>query len=165
MKKTFLLLSVFVFLTTFVLPAPRYVETIRNANIRAAAATNATLVATSRKGDIFQLIKETDKWYIIQMFSGKNRYIYKTLARISAYTPSLPETIEQRRHIFREWNEAEESAQVDANRRYPPEKNLKRNLDYLHLQYDRKKLDLAHKYNLKPPDLRRIVLEGGFKGW
>ncbi len=165
MKKTAILLSVFFFLTTLALPAPRYVETIRNANIRAGAATNSALVATSEKGDIFQLIKETDKWYIVQMFSGEDRYIYKTLARKSAYTPSLPETIEQRRNIFREWNDAEASAQADADRRYPPEKNLKGNLAYLHLQIDKKKLDLAHKYNLQPPDLRRIVLEGNFKGW
>lgn len=165
MKTKITLLTVILFLPTLAFSAPRFVETVRNANIRAGAATNATLVATSNKGDIFQLIQETDKWYVIRMFSGEDRYLYKTLARIASYTPTLPETIEQRRNVFRDWNEAEAAAQSDADRRYPPDKNLKRNLEYFQLQADRKKLDIAHKYGLQPPDLRRIILEGSFKGW
>ena len=99
------------------------------------------------------------------MFSGDTRYIFKSLARATAYTPAIPDTIEERRNIFREWIKADETAQADADRRYPPDKNLKRNLNYLHLQADRKKLEITHKYKLQPPDLRRIVLEGNFKGW
>lgn len=165
MKKTAILSSVFLFLTTFALSAPRFVETIRNANIRTGPSTSSTLLAASEKGDIFQLIEETDKWYIVRMFSGENRYIFKTLARATGYTPTIPETIEQRRNVFRDWKEADISAQADADRRYPPDKDLKRNLIYFQLQADRKKLDITHKYNLQPPDLRRIVLEGNFKGW
>ena len=103
MKKSAVSSIVFLFIFTFSVSAPRFVETVRNANIRAGAATNATLVATSNKGDIFQLIQETDKWYVIRMFSGEDRYLYKTLARIASYSPTIPETIEQRRTVFRDW--------------------------------------------------------------
>jgi SH3-like domain-containing protein len=165
MKKLAIISSIFLFLTTYALSAPRFVETIRNANIRSGPSTRSTLVAASKKGDIFQLIKETDKWYIVRMFSGDTRYIFKSLARVTTYTPAMPDTIEERRDIFRGWIEADKTAQADADRRYPPNKNLKRNLNYLHLQADRKKLEITHKYRLQPPDLRRIVLEGNFKGW
>jgi len=164
-KNFFITLILLIFLANLGLAAPRFIETIRNANIRAGASTRATLVATSQKGDVFQLINENDKWYIVSMFSGDERYIYKTLARITAYTPTLPETIEQRREVFQAWKDADASAQAEADRRYPPDRNLKRNLNYMKLQVDRKKLDIAHKFKLQPPDLRRIVLEGNFKGW
>ena len=165
MKKTAIFSVLFILISTLAYSAPRFVETIRNANIRADSTTRSTLVATSKKGDIFQLMKETEKWYIVRMFSGENRYIFKNLARITTYTPSLPETIEERREVFRAWNEADADARAEADRRYPPDKNLKQNLNYMQLQTDRKKLAVTHKYNLQPPDLRRIMVEGNFKGW
>ena len=164
-KKYFVFIILHLFLTSLALSAPRFVETTRNANIRSAASTSSTLVATANTGDIFQLISENDKWYIVSMFSGDERYIYKTLARITSYTPALPETIEERREVFTAWKEADEAAKAEADKRYPPEKNLKQNLNFMKLQVDRKKLDIAHKFKLQPPDLRRIVLEGNFKGW
>ena len=165
MKKTAIISTVFLFLMTYAFSAPRFVETTRNANIRSRPSTSATLVATAEKGDIFQLIEETDKWFQIEMFSGEERFLYKNLARITAYEPSLPGTIEERREVFQAWNKIDNSAKAEADRKYPPDRNLKQNLDYLHLQLDRKKLEIAHKYGLQAPDLRRIVLEGNFKGW
>lgn len=165
MKKTAIISTVFLFLITYAFSAPRFVTTTRNANIRSQPSTKATLVATTERGDIFQLIEETGKWYQIEMFSGEERFLYKTLAKITVYEPSLPETIEERRTVFKEWNDVDAAVRADANRKYPPESNLKRNLDYLHLQLDRRKLEIAHKFKLQPPDLRRIILEGSFKGW
>jgi len=120
---------------------------------------------TSRRGDIFQLIDETENWYVIRVFSGQDRYLYRTLAQPAAYEPSLPDTIEARREVFRAWGQADEEAKQEADRRYSPESNLKRNLEYLQLLVDRKKLEIAHKYDLQPPDLRRIIVEGNLKGW
>lgn len=165
MKKPALIMIVLMFMVCAAIAAPRFIQTTRRANIRAGASTNSTLVATSQRGDIFQLINETDKWYVIRVFSGSDRYLYKTLAEPAAYEPSLPDTIETRREIFRAWGQADEEAKQEADRRYPPESNLERNLQYLQLQLDRKKLDISHKYDLQPPDLRRIVLEGNLKGW
>ena len=85
--------------------------------------------------------------------------------KVASFKITLPETIEQRREVFQAWKDADASAQAEADRRYPPDRNLKRNLNYMKLQVDRKKLDIAHKFKLQPPDLRRIVLEGNFKGW
>ncbi len=165
MKNTAILSIVSLFLLSYAWSAPRYIETTRNANIRSGPSTSSTLVATSRKGDIFQLVEETENWYLIRMFSGSDRYLYKTLGRMTPYEPALPGTIEERRKVFREWKESDREAKNDADRRYPPESSLERNLTYFQLQSDRKKLDIAHKNNLQPPDLRRIVLEGNFKGW
>lgn len=145
--------------------APRFIETTRRANIRAGASTSSTLVVTSRRGDIFQLINETENWYVIRLFSGQDRYLYKTLARPAAYEPSLPDTIEARREVFRAWEQADAEAKREADRRYSPDSNLKRNLEYLQLLVDRNKLEIAHKYDLQPPDLRRIIVEGNLKGW
>lgn len=164
-KISSLALAVLFFLTGTGLAATRFVETTKNANIRSGPSTSSTRVVTADKGDIFQLLGEDEKWYRIRMFSGAERYLYKTLARPVAYQPGLPESLEERREIFNEWKEADQEARDDADRRYSPDNNLERNLNYFQLQQDRKKLEIAHRHGLKPPDLRRVVLEGYFKQW
>jgi hypothetical protein len=144
----------------------RYIEIVKGSvNIRAGTTTRSRIVAKARRGDVFELRGEEGRWYEIHLFSTSFRYVHKSLARTTRYAPEVPAEIETRQEFFRGWIEAGNRARQEADRRYPPDRNLERNLEYYQLLNDRYKLDLMHRFKLLPPVYRRIAIEGHQKGW
>ena len=103
--------------------------------------------------------------YEIQLFSGDSRYIHKSLARPVSYKPQAPEDLTLRQQIYEGLGKAAERAETEANERFPPGKDLKKNLDYVRFLNDRYKLELIQQYQVQSPIYRRIAIDGGQKSW
>lgn len=143
-----------------------YVRVVKgNVNIRNSASTQALKVAAAKQGDIFELAGEEGKWYEIELFSGGRRFLHKSLAKPVSYRPEVPEEVDVRRQLFKEWREIGERAKLEADRKYPPGKNLDRNLSHEQNLGDRYRLELLQKLGIQPPAYRRILIEGYQKGW
>ena len=143
-----------------------YIEISRpQVNVRAAAGTSSALVVKARGGDVFELEGETGRWYIIHMFSGDSRYVHKSLAKEARYSPLAPEDAGARREIFQAWLEAEKKVEEEADRRYSPDQNLEKNIEFGRILSDRYKLEVIHRFKIQPPLYRRIAIEGFQKGW
>ena len=134
-------------------------------NVRAAPSTSANVITKAFTGDIFELEEERSAWYAIHLFSGDVRYVHKSMARKTGYTPAAPENLSVRQEIFRAWIEVETKVQREAAKRYPPDASLKKNIEYSRILTDRYKLRLMHKFQVQPPVYRRIAIEGFQKGW
>ena len=148
------------------LSAAHYVEIrTRIANVRNAPRRGAGIVAKAARNDVFQLEDEKGNWYAIHLFSGATRYVHKSVARPVAFVAELPSDSSVRNDIFKAWKKAEQRARVEADRRRPPERNLKRNISLKNLLNDRYKLRVFHDFQLPPAVYRRIVLEGYRRGW
>lgn len=148
------------------LAAERYVEVTKdNVNIRSAATTRSQTLGRANKGAVFHLTGENSPWYQIELFSGEARFVHKSLAKPVSYKPQAPEDPGVRQQIFQALNSVTERAEKEANDRFPPGKDLKKNLDYILLLNDRYKLELFQQNQLQAPIYRRIMIEGGQKGW
>ncbi|MEE8348902.1 MAG: SH3 domain-containing protein [Acidobacteriota bacterium] len=146
--------------------ANKYIEVVAyRANVRVAATTSATLVVTSHRGDIFELLGENPNWYQIQLFSGEIRHLHKSLAKEVLYKPEVPEDTALRSQIFQALNEAEARVIKEADQRYPPNSRLPMNLQYQTQLRDKYKLEVMHQLNSQAPIFRRIFLEGLKNDW
>ena len=153
-------------LTGSALSANQYVEiTAYRANIRSAPSTSASLVVTAHRGDIFELLDEGKDWYQLHLFSGEVRHLHKSLAKQISYQPEVPEDSSLRREILHALNEAEERVIQEADRRFPPDSRLGRNLQYQTQLRDKYKLEVMHRLDAQPPVYRRITIEGLQKSW
>ncbi|MDA2939287.1 SH3 domain-containing protein, partial [Acidobacteria bacterium AH-259-A15] len=138
--------------------AKNYIQiTKRRVNIRFAPTISSPLIAKANRGDIFELKGEKRGWYEIHLFSGDWRYVHKSLARESTYSPEVPNSRSLRRQVFKAWVEVEAKVQREADRRYPPSTSLKKNIEYSRILADRYKLGVAHKFEVQPPIYRRIA--------
>jgi hypothetical protein len=144
-----------------------YIEsTDDSANILNYPRSNADVVATAKKGDLFKPVSEDSNWYKIKMFTGSDRYISKNHSRSttieisSKIVSSIPEP--KRRRIFMEMVGAEGRAQEEADQLYPMtiKDNIDRNIAYNSLLKDRYKLAMAHKFDILLPTYDKIVIEG-----
>ncbi len=136
-------------------------------NIRFAPSTSSVVVAFARAGDIFELADMSGDWYEIYMFSGEARYVHKSLAVVSEYRVTLPQSVATRRTVFKAFVKAEDRATAEADRRYPPtnRQNIERNIDYQRILDDRYKLDVTQQHGVQPPIYRKLVAEGLKNGW
>ena len=134
-------------------------------NIRAAPSTSARVITKAFAGDIFELEEERNAWYAIHLFSGDVRYVHKSVAGKTGYTPEIPENLSVRQEIFRAWLEVETKVQREAAKKYPTDASLKKNIEYSRILTDRYKLRLMQKFEVQPPVYRRIAIEGFQKGW
>ncbi len=158
--------SLLLALTGSALSANQYVEiTAYRANIRSGPATSASLVVTAHRGDVFELLDEGQNWYQLHLFSGEVRHLHKSLAQPISYQPEVPENTSLRRQIFQALNEAEERVIQEADRRFPPNTRLGRNLQYQTQLRDKYKLEVMHRLDAQPPVYRRISIEGLQKSW
>lgn len=157
---------ILLFLSGPLLSAAHYVEIrTRIANIRNAPRRGAGIVAKAARHDVFQLEDEKGNWYAIHLFSAATRYVHKSVARPVSFVAELPSDSSVRRDIFKAWKDAEQRARDEADRRRPPDRNLKRNLRLRNLLNDRYKLKVFRDFRLPPAVHRRIVLEGNRRGW
>ncbi len=75
----------------FAFATPQFIEIIeKKANIRIGPSNSETIIVQAKKGDIFEVKGETEKWYKINMFSGEYRYVNKSMVIPTTYTILLP---------------------------------------------------------------------------
>ena len=148
------------------LSAQQYLQvTSRRANLRFAPTTGSSIVATTHREDIVELKDESGDWYHVRLFSGELRYLHKRLAREVHYSPEVPQEFSRRREIFKAFQEVDRKVKKEASRRYPADKNLKKNIEHAAILEDRYKLEVVHRFEVQAPLYRRIAIEGLQKGW
>ena len=138
--------------------------TIESAPIYFENNEQSTLITKAQKGDIFELIGEKDGWYEISMLCGEYRYIQEAQAEIIEFIPSLPEE-KIARAMWDEFGKAEDKSVIEADKKYPPDKDLYENIDYGRILEDKYKLEIFHKYNVQPASYMKILTEGAEKRW
>jgi hypothetical protein len=120
---------------------------------------NSEMIAKARKGDIFKLEGEQNNWYEIGMFSGEYRYILKANAVLNKFDPILPEDKTQDK-IYEELSKAEDRSMEEADKKYPLDEDMIKNIDYNRILVDRFKLELFHNYNISPAIHSALVVRG-----
>jgi len=109
--------------------ADQYVQvTGDNVNIRFSPSTSSQVIASARKGDIFELEGEEQEWFAISLFSGEYRYIHKSLAIEVPYEPEVPGSVSVRQQMYKAFWDLEGTAMADADRRYPPTIDVMKNI-------------------------------------
>ena len=63
------------------------------------------------------------------------------------------------------FQEVDRKVKEEAARRYPADKNLKKNIEHAAILEDRYKLEVVHRFEVQAPLYRRIAIEGLQKGW
>lgn len=98
----------------------------RGINLRTGPTTDSFIVGRAWKGDVFELVGETDKWYEIVMFSGDSRYVSKSWAArltedeiLPGHGMHLPASGDVRRAIQRDIRHAKARAKGEAEEVIP----------------------------------------------
>ena len=164
--RLFLTSSFILALSGSVFSANQHIEiTAYRANIRDAATTSSSLVVTARRGDIFELLGESQSWYQVRLFSGEVRHIHQSLAKAIIYKLEVPESTSLRRQIFQSLDEAAKRAIHEADVRYPPDTQLRMNLQHQAELRDKYQLQVMHQLNSQTPIYRKLSIEGFRNGW
>ncbi len=146
--------------------ADQYVQiTGDRVNIRFSSSTSSQIIATARKGDIFELEGEEQDWYAISMFSGEYRYVHKTLAQGVSYEPKVPGSVSVRQQMYKAFWGFEGKAMADADRRYPPTVDVMKNIEYSRILEDKYGLEVVHRFNAQAPIHIKIAVEGAENNW
>jgi hypothetical protein len=146
--------------------ADQYIQvTGDGVNIRFSPSTSSQIITAARKGDIFKLEGEEQGWYEISMFSGEYRYIHKSLAQELFYEPTAPGSVSVRQQMYRAFWDLEGKAMAEADRRYPPTRDVMKNIEYSRILEDKYKLEIVHQFNTQAPIYIKIATEGAEKNW
>jgi hypothetical protein len=122
-----------------------HIEVIKDVNIHLKANSNSTIVARAQKGDVFTLVKITDNWYQIYMFSGEPRYVRQTAANGTTTSPALPSSAMK---ACEKIDNAEGRSTDMAENKYP--NDIYKKIDYSRILVDKFKLSIFHEYNIPP---------------
>jgi len=165
-KKCLMSAALMITMSVTAYSADQYVQvTGDNVNIRFSPSTSSQVIASARKGDIFELEGEEQGWYEISMFSGEYRYIHNSLAKEVPYEPKMPESVSVRQQMYRAFWDLEGKAMADADRRYPPTIDVMKNIDHSRILEDKYKLEVVHQFNTQAPIYIKIAAEGVEKNW
>ena len=165
-KKCLMSAALMITMSVTVYSADQYVQvTGDNVNIRFSPSTSSQIIASARKGDIFELEGEEQGWYEISMFSGEYRYIHKSLAKELSYEPIMPGSVSVRQQMYRAFWDLEGKAMAEADRRYPPTLDVMKNIEYSRILEDKYKLEIVHQFNTQAPIYTKIAVEGIENNW
>ena len=120
------------------------------------------LIAYAANKDVFELMGERPEWYEIDMFSGEYRFVSKADAVPTEFSPTLPDDGIQDR-VWEELGKAEDRSIIEADKKYSPDKDMMKNIDYSRVLQDRFKLEIFHKYRLAPPIHGPLTVKGALK--
>lgn len=162
MKRS-LILTIFIFSSTFIVGQEYIKVTKESVNIRFKPSSSSQIISAAKKGNVFEFYKEVGDWYAVFIFSGEDRYIHKSLCEKITYSFNLPDDEQQRKKVFKELLSAEDRATNEADRKYP--NDVMKNIDQQRVLDDRYKLLVINKYNLQPPIYDELKLEGVQKRW
>lgn len=135
-----------------------------SAPIRFGPSESSDLVATGRKGDVFERVSDSGDWVEIKMFSGEWRYVRRSQTAIVSYQSSNGLSLDRRKALYRAMLAAEDRADTDASAKIPA-RQVKENIVLNRILNDRYKLDAMRSFGLQPPEYRSIVIEGVSSGW
>ncbi len=165
-KKYLISVALMITMSVTAYSADQYVQvTGDNVNIRFSPSTSSQIIASARKGDIFELEGEEQEWFAISLFSGEYRYIHKSLAIEVPYEPKMPESVSVRQQMYKAFWDLEGKAMADADRRYPPTIDVMKNIDQSRILEDQYKLEVVHQFNTQAPIYIKIAVEGVEKNW
>ncbi len=159
----------FALLALFAIPATTLAQdyviiTGESVNIR--TAPGGTIVGQAASGDVFRFYVRGAGWFGIFMFSGEDRYVHASLARLTDSVPAQPDEATRRR-VFQALVRAEDRATAEADRRIAPTTlaTIYRNIDLQRVLDDRYKLEVCHRFGIQPAHYNSLKLEGVRKGW
>ena len=131
------------------------------------------VIGRAQKGDIFQVVGQTEDWYEILMFSGEPRYVTKSdyvypLAKtdlIEGHRMSLPTSTARSRSIFWDTEKGLDRAAREALELIPATLNRERYTVLKKVLEDKILLEMFHIHGLQPALYRELVAEARREGW
>jgi len=158
-------ISILLLLFCSILWAQQYIEIIANrANIRVKPSKYSQRVAVAKKKDIFVFQGLEGNWVKIFMFSGESRYIHKQLTQMVRYTPELPKNQLSKR-VFKALYYVEGLSKEHALERTNSKKYTQKSIEVQRLLDDKYKLEVCHKYGIKPALYNLLTSVGVEKNW
>jgi len=141
-------------------------------NIRTGPGMDRAIVAQAAKGDMFEMVGETDDWYEIMLFTGDRRYVHKFWALEVGDPDSLPEinmglppSAGTRRSLFLDIYFAEGRAQDQADEILPPSADRERNRHFRRMLEDQAILTVMDIYEVQPVLYWDLMEEAITKDW
>jgi hypothetical protein len=138
----------------------------RAINLRTGPGTERFIVGRAWKGDIFELVGETDSWYEIVMFSGEYRYVSKSWAAgltetqlLPGHGMRLPASGETRHAIYRDIRHAKARAKGEAEEIIPESVNSERNQVLRWILEDHHIMEVMGIHSIQPALYRDLVAE------
>jgi hypothetical protein len=126
-------------------------------NVRTGPGMDRAIVAQASKGDMFEMVGETDEWYEIVLFTGDHRYVHKFWAlevgdpdSLPDINMELPRSAGTRRSLFLDIYFAETRAQSQADEIIPPSADRERNRHFRRMLEDEAILAVMDIYEVQP---------------
>jgi hypothetical protein len=141
-------------------------------NIRTGPGLDRAIVAQAAKGDLFELVGETDQWYEIVLFTGDHRFVHKFWAlevgdpdSVPEINLHLPRSAGTRRSLYLDIYFAEARAQDQANEVIPPSADRGRNRHFRRMLEDEAILKVMDIYEVQPILYWHLIEEAVDKDW
>jgi hypothetical protein len=142
-------------------------------NLRTGPSTNAMVIGRAEKGDIFQVVGQTDEWYQILLFSGEPRYVTRSdfvypLTRdglVEGHAMTLPASTARCRSIFWDTEKGLDRAAREALEILPATLNRERYNVLKKILEDRILLEMFHIHGIQPALYSELVAEARREGW
>lgn len=159
---------------SFEVPGPRYVV-MRTplVNLRTGPRTDAMVIGRAEKGDVFQVVGESDEWYRILMFSGETRFVVKAdfvaplteVQLVEDHGMDLPTSTARCRSIFWDTEEGLDRAAREASEVIPVTLNRQRHSQLKKILEDRILLEMFHIHGIQPALYPDLVREARKERW
>ena len=141
-------------------------------NVRTGPGMDRAVVAQAAKGDMFEVVGETDDWYEIVLFTGDHRYMHKFWAleigdpdSLPGINMDLPRSAGTRRSLFLDIYFAEARAQDQADEIIPPSADRERNRLFRRMLEDQAILTVMNIYEVQPVLYWDLMEEAIAKDW
>jgi hypothetical protein len=141
-------------------------------NIRTGPGLDRAVVALASKGDMFEMVGETDDWYEIVLFTGDHRYVHKFWAlevgdpdSLPGINMDLPRSAGTRRSLFLDIYFAEARAQDQADEIIPPSADRERNRQFRRMLEDEAILAVMDIYEVQPVLYWELMEEAIARDW
>jgi hypothetical protein len=141
-------------------------------NVRTGPGMDRAVVARAAKGDMFEMVGETDDWYEIVLFTGDHRYVHKFWALEVGDPDSLPDiemglprSAGTRRSLFLDIYFAEARAQDQADEIIPPSADRERNRLFRRMLEDQAIRTVMNIYEVQPVLYWDLMEEAIAKDW
>lgn len=144
-------------------PAAEYIQVTKNkVRIRTAPTTEAEIIGTANKGDVFEVHERSGQWVGILMFSGEGRYIHSSLVGPIDELPALPDA-DTRKQACIELARVQNQAIAEALEQFAS--HFDRMIDHERLLTDRMELPIFQRYGIAPARNSELLIECVTKKW
>jgi len=141
-------------------------------NIRTGPATDRVIIGQAEKGDIYRVFGKENGWYRIELFSGRERYVYAAdyvypLNResfVPGHKMRLPDD-STCRSIYRSIEMGMQRAAQETNEIIPDSVSLEHHVALRDILQDRIMLHTLHIYGLQPAMYPALMQKGEAENW